>query len=87
MHFLIAFVLALIVVVGFGQHDEQHQGERARAVAREADTRPQLAGLKAGDTIVSVDGKTFATPTALTDVVAALHRQAVARWGWSGTAG
>ena len=68
MHLLIAFVLALIVVVGYGQTTnnikvnalEQWHGRTTPAA---------LAGLKAGDTIVSVDGKTFATPTALTDVV------------------
>ena len=37
MHFLIAFVLALIVVVGVGQTTNNIQGERPRAVAREDD--------------------------------------------------
>ena len=70
MHFLIAFVLALIA------------GPRLRAWPTnnykvgslehwpgEARRRPQLAGLKAGDTIVSIDGKRSPAPTAMTDII------------------
>jgi membrane-associated protease RseP (regulator of RpoE activity) len=68
MHFVIAFVLAVIVVVGFGQLTnnytvaslEHWQGKTTPAA---------LAGLRPGDTIVSINGKTFATPSAMTDAV------------------
>jgi membrane-associated protease RseP (regulator of RpoE activity) len=68
MHFLIAVVLALIVVLGYGQATnnytvaslEHWHGQTTPAAA---------AGLRSGDTIVSIDGKTFATATSMTDIV------------------
>ncbi len=68
MHLLIAFVLAVIVVVGFGQLTnnytvgslEHWQGKTTPAA---------LAGLKVGDTIVSINGKSFATPDSMTDTI------------------
>jgi membrane-associated protease RseP (regulator of RpoE activity) len=68
MHILIALILALILVVGFGQttnnykvsYLEHWQGRTTPAA---------LAGLKAGDTIVSIDGKTFSSPTSMTTIV------------------
>jgi membrane-associated protease RseP (regulator of RpoE activity) len=68
MHFLIALVLAFVVVLGFGQttnnikvNSVEHWPGRATPAA--------LAGLKAGDVIVSVNGATFASPTAMSDAV------------------
>ena len=68
MHFLIALVLALIVVLGYGQLTNNYKitslehwtGRTAPAV---------VAGLKAGDTIVSINGKTFSSPTSMTDTI------------------
>ncbi len=75
MHFLIALVLALIVVLGFGQPTNnytvaglEHWGGRTTPAA--------LAGLKAGDTIVSINGKTFSNPNAMTRRRQGLDRQA-----------
>jgi membrane-associated protease RseP (regulator of RpoE activity) len=68
MHLLIAFVLAIIVVFAFGQPTSNY-----RVAALEhwpGQTTPAaLAGLKAGDTIVSIDGKTFSSPTTMTDII------------------
>ncbi len=69
MHFLIALVLALIVVVGYGQLTNNYRVVSVEHWAGKT-TPAAVAGLKAGDTIVSVNGKTFATPTAMTDAVA-----------------
>jgi membrane-associated protease RseP (regulator of RpoE activity) len=68
MHFLIAFVLAAILVLGFGQATNN---VRFGAVDHWAgrQTPAAAAGLKAGDTIVSIDGKAFATPTSMFDVI------------------
>jgi membrane-associated protease RseP (regulator of RpoE activity) len=68
MHLLIAFVLAVIVVFAFGQPTNNY---RVAAVEHwPGKTTPAaLAGLKAGDTIVSINGKTFSNPTAMTDIV------------------
>lgn len=68
MHLLIAFVLALIVVFSFGQPTNNY---RVAAIEHWAGktTPAALAGLKAGDIIVSIDGKSFGSPTAMTDAV------------------
>ncbi len=68
MHFLIALVLALIVVLGFGQLTNNYTVASLEHWSGQT-TPAQLAGLKAGDTIVSINGKTFASPTAMTDTV------------------
>ena len=68
MHFLIALVLALIVVLGFGQLTNNYTVASLEHWSGKT-TPAQLAGLKAGDTIVSINGKTFASPTAMTDTI------------------
>jgi membrane-associated protease RseP (regulator of RpoE activity) len=69
MHLLIAFVLALILVFTFGQstnnvkvHGLDHWAGRTTPAA--------LAGLKAGDVIVSIDGKTFTDTDSATSIIA-----------------
>ena len=68
MHFLIAFVLAVILVLGFGVATNNYtvaSVEHWTGVT----TPAALAGLKPGDTIVSIDGKSFANPTDMTNIV------------------
>ncbi len=68
MHFLIAFVLAVILVLGFGAATNNYtvaSVEHWPGVA----TPAALAGLKPGDTIVSIDGKSFANANAMTDII------------------
>jgi membrane-associated protease RseP (regulator of RpoE activity) len=68
MHFLIAFVLAVILVLSFGQATsnltvgslEHWQGKTTPAAQ---------AGLRPGDTLVSINGRTFTNPnTAVDDI-------------------
>ncbi len=66
MHFLIAFVLALILVLTFGQTTNNIKVASLDHWAGKT-TPAALAGLRAGDTIVSVNGKSFASVTSLTD--------------------
>jgi membrane-associated protease RseP (regulator of RpoE activity) len=68
MHFLIAFILAFILVFTFGQSTNNvkvlsldHWGGKTTPAA--------LAGLKAGDVIVSIDGKGFTDTDSVTDVI------------------
>jgi membrane-associated protease RseP (regulator of RpoE activity) len=68
MHLLIAFVLALIVVFAFGQPTNNVKVTSVEHWAGKA-TPAVLAGLKAGDVIVSIDGKTFNNPNAATDII------------------
>jgi len=68
MHFLIAFVLALILVLGFGTMTNNYAVSSVEHWPGQQ-TPAALAGLKPGDTIVSIDGKTFANPTAMTDII------------------
>jgi membrane-associated protease RseP (regulator of RpoE activity) len=69
MHFLIAFVLALILVLTFGQSTNNVKVFALDHWAGKT-TPAALAGLKAGDVIVSINGKPFTdtktgTPTAV----------------------
>ena len=69
MHFLIAFVLALIVVFSFGVPSNNVAVTALDHWNGVAHTPAQLAGLKAGDTIVSVDGKPLASFDSFGDVI------------------
>ena len=86
MHFLIAFVLALILVLTFGQATNNYKVAALEHWPGET-TPAALAGLKAGDTIVSIDGKTFSQPERHDRRHQALGRQAARRSGSSATAG
>jgi membrane-associated protease RseP (regulator of RpoE activity) len=68
MHFLIAFVLALILVLSFGKLTSNYTIASVEHWPGKQ-TPAALAGLKPGDTIVSIDGKTFGNPSAMTDIV------------------
>src|SRR6516165_1852595 len=68
MHLLIAFVLAIIVVFAFGQPTNNVKVAAVEHWPGRA-TPAVLAGLKAGDVIVSIDGKTFDNPNAAIDVI------------------
>jgi len=68
MHLLIAFVLAIIVVFTFGQTTNNYTVAALEHWPGRA-TPAALAGLKAGDTIVSIDGKTFSNPNTMTDII------------------
>jgi membrane-associated protease RseP (regulator of RpoE activity) len=69
MHFIIAFVLALIVVFSFGVPSNNVAVTALDHWKGVAQTPAQLAGLKAGDTIVSVDGKPLASFASFGDIV------------------
>ena len=85
MHFLIAFVLALILVFTFGQSTNNDKvGALDHWPGRT--TPAALAGLKVGDTIVSIDGKKFTNPNSMTDAIKPVRRQAARRSGSSATA-
>jgi membrane-associated protease RseP (regulator of RpoE activity) len=68
MHLLIAFVLAIIVVLTFGQPTNNYRVMTLEHWPGKA-TPAALAGLRAGDTIVSIDGKTFSNPKSMTDII------------------
>jgi membrane-associated protease RseP (regulator of RpoE activity) len=68
MHFLIAFVLALILVLTFGQTTNNYKVAQLEHWPGKT-TPAAIAGLKVGDTIVSVDGKSFTDPNAMTNVI------------------
>jgi len=68
VHFLIAFVLALILVLSFGKATNNYTIASIEHWPG-TQTPAALAGLKPGDTVVSIDGKTFSSPTAMTDIV------------------
>jgi membrane-associated protease RseP (regulator of RpoE activity) len=68
MHLLIAFVLAVIVVFTFGQPTNNYKVAALEHWPGKT-TPAALAGLKTGDTIVSIDGKTFSNPNAMTDII------------------
>jgi len=69
MHFLIAIVLALILVLGYGTLSNNIAIGSVETWPGVAKTPAVLAGLKAGDVIVSIDGKSFANPNAMSDIV------------------
>ena len=68
MHFLIAFVLAVILVVSFGRATDNYTVATLDHWPG-VQTPAALAGLKQGDTIVSIDGKSFDSPTAMTNII------------------
>jgi membrane-associated protease RseP (regulator of RpoE activity) len=71
MHFIIAFVLALIIVFSYGvpsNNDRVVSLDHWNGVAQ---TPAQAAGLQQGDTIVSVNGHALTGPDSLTN---AIHR-------------
>ena len=68
MHILIAFVLALVLVLTFGQTTNNYKiGALEHWPGRT--TPAALAGLQVGDTIVSIDGKSFTNPNSMTNIV------------------
>jgi membrane-associated protease RseP (regulator of RpoE activity) len=69
VHILIAFVLALILVISFGRTTNNYTVSSLEQWHGVGQTPAALAGLKPGDTIVSINGKTFANPNAMTDVI------------------
>jgi membrane-associated protease RseP (regulator of RpoE activity) len=69
MHFLIAFVLALILVLTFGQSTNDLKVSSLDHWAGKT-TPAALAGLKAGDVIVSIDGKGFTSTDSVTSIIA-----------------
>jgi membrane-associated protease RseP (regulator of RpoE activity) len=62
-------VLAVILVVSFGKTTNNFTVTNIEHWPGHAHTPAALAGLKAGDTIVSINGKTFSDPTAMTDII------------------
>ncbi len=83
MHFLIAFVLALILVLSFGKLTNNYKIASVEHWPGRQ-TPAALAGLKPGDTIVSIDGKTFSNPNAMTDIIKRSDRQAAHPRGRAG---
>ena len=69
MHFLIAFVLALVLVVGFGTASNNYTVSSLEHWSGVATTPAMAAGLRPGDTIVSVDGRSFSNPNSMTDAI------------------
>jgi membrane-associated protease RseP (regulator of RpoE activity) len=69
MHLLIAFVLALILVLGFGVASNNYKVGSLEHWSGVTQTPAQLAGIKAGDTIVSVNGKAFSNPNSMQNVI------------------
>src|SRR5204863_3289063 len=63
MHFLIALVLAFVIIAGFGERDSS----RWTIGALTNDSPAMAAGLELGDRIVSVDGESFDDFTALSE--------------------
>ncbi len=68
MHILIAFVLAIILVLSFGQTTNNIKVAGLDHWAGKT-TPAALAGLKAGDTIVSINGKPFAGPETMINTI------------------
>ena len=69
MHFIIAFVLALIVVFSFGVASNNVEVAALEHWQGVAHTPAQLAGIKAGDTIVSVNGKALTSLTSFENTI------------------
>ncbi len=68
MHFLIALVLALILVFTFGKTTNNYNVSSLEHWPGRT-TPAALAGLRVGDTIVSVDGKRFTNPNSMADAI------------------
>jgi membrane-associated protease RseP (regulator of RpoE activity) len=69
MHFFIALVLALISAFSFGVLTNNVSIASLEHWSGVAQTPAQLAGLRAGDTIVAVNGHTLSNPNSLHDVL------------------
>jgi membrane-associated protease RseP (regulator of RpoE activity) len=69
MHLLIALVLAVVLVLTFGQLTNNYTVGSLEHWHGQT-TAAQLAGLRPGDTIVSIDGKPFTNPKSMTDFIA-----------------
>ncbi len=69
MHFLIAFVLALVLVIGYGTSSNNYKVTTLEHWNGVATTPAAAAGLRPGDTIVSVDGKAFSGPNSMSDAI------------------
>jgi membrane-associated protease RseP (regulator of RpoE activity) len=68
MHFLIALVLALVLVLTFGQTTNNYKVAALEHWPGQT-TPAALAGLKAGDVIESVNGKAFTNPDSMTNAI------------------
>ena len=66
MHLLIALVLALVLVLTYGKATDNYTVAALEHWSG-VQTPAAAAGLRPGDTIVSIDGKTFTSPTTMTD--------------------
>ena len=69
MHFLIALVLALVLVFCYGEATNNYVINAVEHWPGVAATPAAKAGLRSGDVIVSIDGKTFTNPNSMTDIV------------------
>jgi membrane-associated protease RseP (regulator of RpoE activity) len=69
MHFLIAVVLALVVVFTFGTASNNVAVSSVEKWPGVAQTPAAAAGLRAGDVIVSANGKAFNDPNEMTRIV------------------
>jgi len=69
MHLLIAFALALVLVLTFGHSSNNYTVGSLEHWPGVAQTPAQAAGLKAGDTIVSINNKSFANPNSMEDII------------------
>jgi membrane-associated protease RseP (regulator of RpoE activity) len=69
MHFLIAIVLALVVVLTFGTPGNNISVAAVEKWSGVARTPAVAAGLRTGDVIVSINGRTFSNPNAMTNIV------------------
>jgi membrane-associated protease RseP (regulator of RpoE activity) len=67
MHFLIALVLAFVILAGFGERDPSQWTIGAVT----ADSPAMAAGLELGDDIMSVDGQTFSDFTEMSEYLRA----------------
>ena len=68
VHLLIALVLALVLVFTFGKTTNNYN-VAALEHWQGRTTPAALAGLRVGDTIVSVDGKSFTNPDSMTNAI------------------
>jgi membrane-associated protease RseP (regulator of RpoE activity) len=69
MHLIIAFVLAMVLVLGFGVASNNYKVTSLEHWSSGGETPAQLAGLKAGDTVVSINGKTFANSNSMEHII------------------